>query len=150
MLDVGTNRKTLLDDPLYLGVRKNRLTGDAYHRVVASFVDAAESLFPDLYLHFEDFGRDHATALLREYRPRIATFNDDVQGTGIISLAGILGALRISLAVDGVLVSVVAVAHDCTPSSRRNRAIPSLMRVLTVPSGVFVRRAISRWVRPVK
>ena len=96
VLDVGTNRKTLLDDPLYLGVRKNRLTGDAYHRVVASFVDAAESLFPDLYLHFEDFGRDHATALLREYRPRIATFNDDVQGTGIISLAGILGALRIS------------------------------------------------------
>jgi len=91
VLDVGTNRKTLLDDPLYLGVRKNRLTGDAYHRVVASFVDAAESLFPDLYLHFEDFGRDHATALLREYRPRIATFNDDVQGTGIISLAGILG-----------------------------------------------------------
>ena len=61
-----------------------------------------------------------------------------------------LGALRIGLAVDGVLVSVVAVAHDCTPSSRRNRAIPSLMRVLTVPSGVPVRRAISRWVRPVK
>ena len=61
-----------------------------------------------------------------------------------------LGALQIGLAVDGVLVSVVAVAHDCTPSSRRNRAIPSLMRVLTVPSGVPVRRAISRWVRPVK
>ena len=61
-----------------------------------------------------------------------------------------LGALCISLAVNGVLVSVVAVAHDCTPSSRRNRAIPSLMRVLTVPSGVPVRRAISRWVRPVK
>ena len=61
-----------------------------------------------------------------------------------------LGALRIGVTVDGVLVSVVAVAHDCTPSSRRNRAIPSLMRVLTVPSGVPVRRAISRWVRPVK
>ena len=60
------------------------------------------------------------------------------------------GALRIGLAVDGVLVSLIAVAHDCTPSSRRNRAIPSLMRVLTVPSGVPVRRAISRWVRPVK
>ena len=96
VLDVGTNRKTLLDDPLYLGVRKNRLAGDAYHRVVASFVDAAERLFPDLYLRFEDFVRDHATALLREYRPRLAVFNDDVQGTGIISLAGILGALRIS------------------------------------------------------
>ena len=60
------------------------------------------------------------------------------------------GARRIGTAVDGALVSLVAVAHDCTPSSRRNRAIPSLMRVLTVPSGVPVRRAISRWVRPVK
>ncbi|EKU71966.1 malolactic enzyme [Selenomonas sp. F0473] len=96
VLDVGTNRKTLLEDPLYLGVRKERIIGDAYHRVIRAFVDAAESLFPDLYLHWEDFGRDHAAALLKEYRPRIATFNDDVQGTGIISLAGILGALRIS------------------------------------------------------
>ena len=96
VLDVGTNRRSLRDDPLYLGVRKERITGDAYHRVVRSFVDAAERLFPNLYLHWEDFGRDHAAALLKEYRPRIATFNDDVQGTGIISLAGILGALRIS------------------------------------------------------
>lgn len=96
VLDVGTNRRSLRDDPLYLGVRKERITGEAYHRVVRSFVDAAERLFPDLYLHWEDFGRDHAAALLKEYRPRIATFNDDVQGTGIISLAGILGALRIS------------------------------------------------------
>jgi len=78
VLDVGTNRQELLEDPLYLGVRKNRITGDAY------------------YLHWEDFGRDHATEILKVYRPQIATFNDDVQGTGIISLAGILGALKIS------------------------------------------------------
>lgn len=96
VLDVGTNRKELLDDPLYLGVRKNRITGDAYNKFIETFVRHVESKFPKLYLHWEDFGRDHATEILKVYRPQIATFNDDVQGTGIISLAGILGALKIS------------------------------------------------------
>lgn len=96
VLDVGTNRQELLDDPLYLGVRKNRITGDAYNKFIETFVRYVESKFPKLYLHWEDFGRDHATEILKVYRPQIATFNDDVQGTGIISLAGILGALKIS------------------------------------------------------
>ena len=96
VLDVGTNRQELLDDPLYLGVRKNRITGDAYNKFIETFVRHVESKFPKLYLHWEDFGRDHATEILKVYRPQIATFNDDVQGTGIISLAGILGALKIS------------------------------------------------------
>ena len=96
VLDVGTNRQELLDDPLYLGVRKNRITGEAYNKFIETFVRHVESKFPKLYLHWEDFGRDHATEILKVYRPQIATFNDDVQGTGIISLAGILGALKIS------------------------------------------------------
>lgn len=96
VLDVGTNRQELLDDPLYLGIRKNRITGDAYNKFIETFVRHVESKFPKLYLHWEDFGRDHATEILKVYRPQIATFNDDVQGTGIISLAGILGALKIS------------------------------------------------------
>lgn len=96
VLDVGTDRQELLDDPLYLGVRKNRITGDAYNKFIETFVRHVESKFPKLYLHWEDFGRDHATEILKVYRPQIATFNDDVQGTGIISLAGILGALKIS------------------------------------------------------
>lgn len=96
VLDVGTNRQELLDDPLYLGVRKNRITGDTYNKFIETFVRHVESKFPKLYLHWEDFGRDHATEILKVYRPQIATFNDDVQGTGIISLAGILGALKIS------------------------------------------------------
>ena len=96
VLDVGTNRQELLDDSLYLGVRKNRITGDAYNKFIETFVRHVESKFPKLYLHWEDFGRDHATEILKVYRPQIATFNDDVQGTGIISLAGILGALKIS------------------------------------------------------
>lgn len=96
VLDVGTNRQELLRDPLYLGVRKNRITGDAYNKFIETFVRHVESKFPKLYLHWEDFGRDHATEILKVYRPQIATFNDDVQGTGIISLAGILGALNIS------------------------------------------------------
>lgn len=96
VLDVGTNRKELLDDPLYLGVHKNRITGEKYDKFIATFVRHVEAKFPKLYLHWEDFGRDHATEILKVYRPQIATFNDDVQGTGIISLAGILGALKIS------------------------------------------------------
>ena len=83
-------------------------------------------------------------------RLRVELVVEELDHVTLLRAVEPLDALRIGLAVDGVLVSVVAVAHDCTPSSRRNRAIPSLMRVLTVPSGVFVRRAISRWVRPVK
>ncbi|ETJ32409.1 Malic enzyme, NAD binding protein, partial [human gut metagenome] len=67
-------------DPLYLGVRKNRITGDAYNKFIETFVRHVESKFPKLYLHWEDFGRDHATEILKVYRPQIATFNDDVQG----------------------------------------------------------------------
>lgn len=96
VLDVGTNNEKLLDDPLYFGNHHRRVTGATYYRFVDQFVQSAEKLFKGLYLHFEDFGRDNADNILKKYRDQILAFNDDIQGTGIIVLAGILGALKIS------------------------------------------------------
>lgn len=96
VLDVGTNNQKLLDSPLYLGNRHQRITGERYDQFVDQFVTTAEDLFPDLYLHFEDFGRDHAAEILNRYQDRYTVFNDDIQGTGIITLAAVLGALNIS------------------------------------------------------
>lgn len=96
MLDCGTNRKTLLEDPLYLGNRHKRIYGDEYYSFIDKFVQTAEKLFPGLYLHFEDFGRSNAAAVLNKYRGVYPVFNDDCQGTGIITLAGLLGAMKIN------------------------------------------------------
>ncbi|AYE38112.1 malolactic enzyme [Companilactobacillus zhachilii] len=96
VLDVGTNRKELLADDLYMGNHHERVTGDKYYNFVDKFVETAEDLFPNMYLHFEDFGRSNAANILNKYKDEILTFNDDIQGTGIITLAGILGALNIS------------------------------------------------------
>lgn len=96
VLDVGTNNEKLLKDPMYLGNRHERIKGDRYFEFVDQFVQTAENLFPNMYLHFEDFGRDHAAKILNKYKDRYVIFNDDIQGTGIITLAGILGALNIS------------------------------------------------------
>ncbi len=95
-LDAGTNNETLLNDPLYLGNRHTRVYGEKYHAMVDKFVAAAEKLFPESLLHFEDFGRSKAAVILQKYQDKILTFNDDIQGTGIISLAGVLGAMNIS------------------------------------------------------
>lgn len=96
VLDVGTNNQKLINDPLYLGNRHPRVRGKEYFDFVDKFVTTAEKLFPHLYLHWEDFGRSTAATILEKYQNRITTFNDDVQGTGIVALAGILGALEIS------------------------------------------------------
>lgn len=96
VLDVGTNNEGLLNDDLYLGNRHKRVYGEKYHHFVDKFVAAAEKLFPNLYLHFEDFGRSNAADILNQYKDKITTFNDDIQGTGIIVLAGLLGAMNIS------------------------------------------------------
>lgn len=96
VLDCGTNRETLLEDPFYLGNRHKRIYGDPYYDFVDQFVKTAENLFPDLYLHFEDFGRSNAAAILKKYQKTYPVFNDDCQGTGIITLAGILGAMKIN------------------------------------------------------
>lgn len=95
-LDAGTNNQKLLDDPLYLGNRHKRVTGEKYYAMVDKFVQASRKLFPDALLHFEDFGRSNAAVILNKYKDEMPVFNDDIQGTGIIALAGVLGALNIS------------------------------------------------------
>lgn len=96
VLDCGSNRESLLKDPFYLGNRHKRIYGDHYYDFVNRFVETAENLFPDLYLHFEDFGRSNAATILKKYQKTYPVFNDDCQGTGIITLAGILGAMKIN------------------------------------------------------
>lgn len=96
VLDAGTNNESLLNDDLYLGLKKKRVYGQQYHDFVDNFVDTIENLFPKLYLHFEDFGRSNAADILNQYKNTITTFNDDIQGTGIIVLSSVLGALNIS------------------------------------------------------
>ena len=96
VLDAGTNNEELLKDPMYLGNRHERVYGEKYHKFVDTFVENAEEMFPEMYLHFEDFGRSNAAEILDRYKDKYTVFNDDIQGTGIIVLAGILGALNIS------------------------------------------------------
>ena len=96
VIDAGTNRKALIDNPNYLGNRHERVTGEAYYDFIDKFVQTAEKLFPKLYLHWEDFGRSNAAKILEKYRKKIPTFNDDIQGTGIVTLGGIYGSLEIS------------------------------------------------------
>ena len=94
-LDVGTNNKSLLQNDLYLGWRSDRLTGAAYDELVEEFVVAFTDLFPHALIQWEDFRKDNALAILERYRHRALSFNDDIQGTGAVALAGIFSALRI-------------------------------------------------------
>ena len=96
VIDAGTNREELRNNPNYLGNRHERIRGDRYYDFIDQFVQTAERLFPKLYLHWEDFGRLNAANILEKYRKQIPTFNDDIQGTGIVTLGGIFGSLDIS------------------------------------------------------
>ena len=96
VIDAGTNRQSLLDDPNYLGNRHERVRGDRYYDFIDQFVETAERRFPKLYLHWEDFGRGNAANILNKYKTQIPTFNDDIQGTGIVTLGGVFAAMDIA------------------------------------------------------
>lgn len=119
-LDTGTNNQTLLNDEFYLGEKHERIRGKQYDAFIDQFVKTVTDIYPEIYLHWEDFGRTNATAILERYKDKMTTFNDDVQGTGIVSLAGVLGALTISgekitdqkLVTFGAGTAGVGIAHQ--------------------------------------
>jgi malate dehydrogenase (oxaloacetate-decarboxylating) len=94
-LDVGTNNRALLQNDLYLGWCSERMTGEPYHELVHEFVEAFSSLFPQALIQWEDLRKDNALTILERYRHQVLSFNDDIQGTGAVALAGVLSALRI-------------------------------------------------------
>ena len=94
LLDVGTNNKSLLNDPLYLGVRQPRVRGEDYDAMIEEFVAAVQDVFPKCCIQFEDFANIHSIPILAHYRDRVCCFNDDIQGTAAVAVAGIFGALR--------------------------------------------------------
>ncbi|MEU3218230.1 NAD-dependent malic enzyme [Streptomyces sp. NPDC006971] len=96
VLDVGTNREELLEDPLYLGNRHTRVDRETYEAFVQTYVDTTTRLFPGALLHWEDFGPDNARRILARYREDVLTFNDDIQGTGAVNLAAVLSGVRAS------------------------------------------------------
>lgn len=96
MIDVGTENQDLLDDPLYLGLRRRRLRGPEYLELIDEFVESVQSAYPDALIQFEDFATDNARLLLQRYRDRVRCFNDDIQGTAAVALAGVIASTRIT------------------------------------------------------
>ncbi len=96
LLDVGTNNQQLLSDPIYLGWRHGRVRGQEYDDFIESFVAAVQRHFPSALLQWEDFSRDNGPRILARYRDRLCSFNDDIQGTGAVTLAGLLAAVSVT------------------------------------------------------
>jgi malate dehydrogenase (oxaloacetate-decarboxylating) len=131
-LDVGTDNEELLNDYLYLGNRHARVRGEAYDSFIAKYLETASSLFPDALLHFEDFGPGNARRILRTYRDKCRIFNDDMQGTGAITLAALLAAIKVTgvpmreqrLLVFGAGTAGVGIADQIRDAMIRDGATP--------------------------
>jgi malate dehydrogenase (oxaloacetate-decarboxylating)(NADP+) len=123
-IDVGSNSAAMLQDPFYVGLRQRRLTGPACDELLDEFITAASEVFPGVVIQFEDFANHNAFRLLKKYRNRVCTFNDDIQGTAAVALAGIFSALRVTGGkfTDQKLLFLGAgeVARSCLHSSEPN------------------------------
>ncbi|MCR3760624.1 NAD-dependent malic enzyme [Clostridium felsineum] len=96
VIDAGTNNETLLNDPFYVGSKHKRITGEKYYSFIDSFVKICTELFPKVLLHWEDFGRGNASTILQKYRDNICTFNDDIQGTGVMMVAALNSVAKVT------------------------------------------------------
>ncbi|WP_457631696.1 NAD-dependent malic enzyme [Oceanithermus sp.] len=159
-LDVGTDREDLLQDPLYLGVRHHRLRGEAYYSFMDKFVQAFKKRYPKAILQWEDFSKEAAFTLLERYRKELPSFNDDIQGTGAVAWAGILGAMRVkqekateqNYVVYGAGAGGVGVAWTIVEGLKREGLSheEALRRVFVLDSkGLLLRnRAMEEYKRP--
>ncbi len=96
VIDAGTNNEKLLNDPFYLGNKHHRIRGDKYDEFIDKFVSTSLKLFPDVLIHWEDFGRDNARRILEKYREKICTFNDDIQGTGVMMISALNAVAKVT------------------------------------------------------
>ncbi|MFW6067707.1 MAG: NAD-dependent malic enzyme [Myxococcota bacterium] len=159
-LDVGTERADLINDPGYLGVKQRRLTGEAYYEFIDKFVDSVHERWPDAIIQWEDLAKEAAFAVLERFRDRIPSFNDDIQGTGAVALAGVMGACRLRVAdltdqvfvIHGAGAGGIGVAWAIQKGLEREGLSPeeALSRILVLDSkGLLMRdRPMERYKKP--
>lgn len=132
VIDAGTNNETLLNDPLYLGNKRPRLSESEYDAFIASFVNVMKEVFPKAILHWEDFGRANASRILHNYRDKICTFNDDIQGTGAMVVAAVLATIQVSkiplseqkIIIFGAGTAGIGIADQLSAQCMRETGLP--------------------------